>query len=443
MERDPLLIRPLGTFETGMDILERRGAGHMVRVIECDGVVDADRARLAVRAVVSRTPTLRTRFVRPTGEAAFFAFHDLDAPVTIVERHGPDDWMRELHGELNRRFDPDGALVRARIVTSGDAGGEIIVSCHHAVADGRSLQTLCHELVDEYERRCRDADGGATHEVHAPPGGSISPALDTLLPDWMSGERLQEMLDAFMEARASFFGGAPPATFANERGDNTEPSRTHVLHRQLPEATVTRIHDAAHDRGTTVNGALCAALLGGAAASGTVDVEQTFVLTSSIDLRPYLSRSVPLTDMGAYPGGTQATCVGVRKTEMWDLAHDITDQLHVGMERHEHLLSVLAQAEVNKVLESNGYEGGGFGGLCVVSNLGRLDPPTEAANLRPRAIHGGLPAHAFGTAYIYCFAVGHAGSLLVNLFYPHPEMSHATAEGVCEYMMNALTTAAR
>ncbi len=53
MERDPLLIRPLGTFETGMDILERRGAGHMVRVIECDGVVDADRARLAVQAVVA------------------------------------------------------------------------------------------------------------------------------------------------------------------------------------------------------------------------------------------------------------------------------------------------------------------------------------------------------------------------------------------------------
>lgn len=420
-------IRDLGALEFGVEMLERVGSGHIVRVIECDGRLDLASLEEALHDLVARMPLLRTRIVRPPDAMPYFAPNDARPAVSVEERRGPADWVAAFHQQLNTPFDEDGPLVRVQALTSDEEGAEILVSIHHSLCDGRSIQDFCTALVLQYERRL---GGGVLEPAETAAKRTVSPRADELLPTWLSGERLQELTNELMK-NPVFFSGEAPAGFADERGQATAPSVTHMHSYRVPADQLKGLGELARQSGTTVHGALTAALLLASAASGKVDVDKPFTLQHTMDLRPFLREPLDVDDMGMYASGVMTMSPDVPTTSFWELARDIRQQMDAAMERHEHLVTTALAAQII----SHNTEARKFPCMSLVSNIGRVDIPTEASSLQVRSIHGGTPVHGWGTSMLYCLAVGVPDGLLFNLFHPFPEMTDETATVIGDHML--------
>lgn len=420
-------IRELGALEFGMEMLERVGSGHIVRVIECDGRLDPTSLDAALQDLVARMPLLRTRIARPPDAMPFFTWNDARPSVSVEERRGPTDWVAAFHQQLNTPLDNDGPLVRVHALTSDGDGAEILVSMHHSLCDGRAIQDFCTELVLQYERRL----GGDVLELaETAAKRTVSPRADELLPTWLSGERLQELTEELL--KNPVFSEAAPARFVDERGQATAPSVTHMHSYRIPADQLNGLISLARQNGTTVHGALTSALLLASAASGKVEeVDKPFTLQHTMDLRPFLREPLDMDDMGMYSSGVMTSSSDVATTSFWELARDMRQLMDAAMERHEHLVTTALAAQII----SHNTEARKFPCMSLVSNLGRVDIPTEASSLRVRSIHGGTPVHGWGTSMLYCLAVGVPDGLLFNLFHPFPEMTDETATLIGDHML--------
>ncbi len=428
-EGDGRRLRPLGMGEMGLDVVETQmGSGHMVRMISFDGRVDAAVLERAVARTVARVPLLRCRIARPLGEPPFFERVDAAVPFTVVERDGDDDWHAAFEHELNTSLPADGeALVRCRLLASADPGGEIFLSVHHSVADGRSIQELCNRVVREYEAliggTASDDEGSGAATM------TIDPPADALLPEWMRGERLESMTAELRRTKPLYFGKVSPASFASERGTSTALPVTRVVHDEMSPEDLQTLRASARANGTTMTGALVASFLLAAIESGRVDVTDPPVVVNSVDLRPHLRQNVPLERMGEYGSGVSLVLPQVTSSTFWELAREVRAQNVACIDQHEHLLVLALMEELAKrAADLHRYPG-----LGQFANLGQVALP-ESPTLRVRSVHGGLPLHGYMSPLVYCFAVSVAGRLMLNLFYPYPEVSDETVSRLRDRM---------
>src|SRR5262249_15902822 len=131
-------------------------------VIALDGAIDWHVLQRALSEIVRRHEVLRTTIVAVNGVPmqAVAPPNDLDLPC--------DDWRRvpaaqrqrlyesARQDEANRPFDlARGPLVRARLVRLTHQDARLLLTVHHAVADGWSLEVLrreLHALLDAFPR---------------------------------------------------------------------------------------------------------------------------------------------------------------------------------------------------------------------------------------------------------------------------------------------------
>ncbi len=178
-------------------------AYHVPIALRLKGVLDRGALRAALDALVARHETLRTRFVMHDGVGVQeilpaqvgFALED----ETL--RGGTAEQLRELMREeahetfeLSRR-----PAVRGRLVELGDEEHVLLVTMHHIVTDGWSLNVLLKELGALY---------GAFHQGR----GNELPPLSIQYADYavwerkrLSGELLQRQARYWKEA----LSGAP------------------------------------------------------------------------------------------------------------------------------------------------------------------------------------------------------------------------------------------
>ncbi|WP_158839128.1 condensation domain-containing protein [Streptomyces sp. NRRL S-1022] len=148
------------------------------------GALDVAIMEAAVRNVTLRHEAVRTNFGRVDGE-----------PVQIIHRQPPRPvaWLRDISGipeasrddilrdladsEQHRRFDlARDSLVRLGIVRCSQDDFVLLLTVHHIIADGWSLDVLWRDLSEEYEMlSCGDVD-----RVRTPP---------PRLRDWVARER--------------------------------------------------------------------------------------------------------------------------------------------------------------------------------------------------------------------------------------------------------------
>lgn len=131
---------------------------------ELDGPLDTDVLRAASAALLRRNASLRSGF-----------WHDgLQVPVAVVARAVELPWDRHDLSALEpaaraveadrlaqrarlRRFDPSRPpLVRFAVIRLGPSVHRLVITAHHLVTDGWSLQLLLDELLELYARRGDD-----------------------------------------------------------------------------------------------------------------------------------------------------------------------------------------------------------------------------------------------------------------------------------------------
>ena len=422
-------LRELGGVEFLLDTMERQQtAGHLVRVIEFEGPVEPQLLDRAFRQLVARRPLFRARIDRPGGGRPVFVLDDgVDPEFSIVDRQSADQWIREFDEQLNTRISIDGdAPVRALLLASEEDGGEIIVSAAHSACDGRSLFAFCRDLIDEYDALRRG------DEAPRAPGG-FCPPLEALLPEWLTGERLEAMIDDFVTHTAAT-ANAPLVLFPYVSADSGTAATSHVMSYSLPAPETAELRRRAKANGTSVTGAIAAAEVQAIAELGRAAPDSAVVSAVTVDVRPHLRTPVPLENLGAYLGSIFTRHTDVEVMATWALAREVTTQLAAKLDRCDHLvMTVLGERFVDQFVSVDRPVGS-----VSLANLGPQDLSSETSVLRPRCIRGGAPLHMSRYPGPYCQAVTTSGVLWLTFIYVAPQMAHDVVRDFTESVVERL-----
>lgn len=170
--------RPLSLFERAL-YGDGSLPGNVVATACIEGRIDQAALLRALGQLQARHPLLRCLIVERDGRP-WFEMQPQPPPIAlrILSRHGDDGWMTTSDRELQRCFDGRSEPLARLIWLRGEDHSELVLVCHHAICDGRSLMTLLGELL-------RWSDG-SEHAVE--PRYSLAGFVD-LLPDSVRNDR--------------------------------------------------------------------------------------------------------------------------------------------------------------------------------------------------------------------------------------------------------------
>ncbi len=411
-------VRDLGASEYLVYLIHKHaGTTHLVRAIEFDGPVDPALMERAFRQMVDRRLILRAR-IPPTaeGEWPYYVLDDSTPPSFVVKpRQGPNHWAELFNEELNQRCGVDGdPPIRAQLLMSDEPGGELLLTCSHAFCDGRSLVRFCMQLLDEYEALVRGEDG----DPSILPSG-ISPEVGSLLP--FTPEEGKQLVADYLERAAKL---PIPKAWPFEWGDKDSPRQTKMFPLDLTVDEVSAMRANARDNGTTVLGALGAAMI---LATGDViqpSPEDHIVVTSTLDIRDRLRVPVAVDDMGIYAATINSRHFDLHKQSDWDHARDFKNQVTAGIERNDHYTFVFIGGEFVKQVTA---PSGDPMFTDTLASLGAMELRTEGTSLRPRTLRGALGLHHAAFAYTSINGIGINGAMAMTFVYPSPWVSEERA----------------
>lgn len=170
--------RPLTLFERAL-YGDGSLPGNVIATACIEGRIDQTALLRALAQLQARHPLLRCLIVERDGRP-WFEMQQQPPPIAlrVLGRNGDDGWMTTSARELRRCFDGRSEPLARLIWLRGEEHSELILVCHHAICDGRSLMTLLGELL-------RWSDG-SEHAVE--PRYSLAGFID-LLPDSVRADR--------------------------------------------------------------------------------------------------------------------------------------------------------------------------------------------------------------------------------------------------------------
>lgn len=223
--------RPLSAMEKRFWLLDRINATHLVLVAEVDGNATIERWRNAIDHVQSRHPLLNVA-VRLQSDGSI-VFVRQDAPIPIYKLSDRLNWEEYVAAELSTPFDTEVAPLLRIGLAASDNQTILIVTAHHATADGMSAVTIVRDIIA--------AINGAT---------LMRLQTASSLEDLMT-----EAPDETVAAARSDAGIGKLRSLNPERG-GTPPAIERI---EFSDRLTTRLRQYFNRAGTTVQGALCAA----------------------------------------------------------------------------------------------------------------------------------------------------------------------------------------
>ncbi len=126
--------------------------------LRVDGPLDLDAFRSALRLVVGRHESLRTRIDTADGQPVVSIATDLDAPLTVIDLSARSSADRDTEVarltalEAARPFDLSRPpLLRATLVRLGDTRHLLLLTMHHLASDAWSMDVLVRDVAAAYE----------------------------------------------------------------------------------------------------------------------------------------------------------------------------------------------------------------------------------------------------------------------------------------------------
>ncbi|WBB78081.1 hypothetical protein O7606_17730 [Micromonospora sp. WMMD882] len=324
-------------------------------------------------------------------------------PADTSEPGGADpaaaDWARRVdEHELVDRVDwRAGPLCRAVVLTRAadppdDETHDLLLTMPHCVADGTTVLSLLRQWID-LAARAHDATttagagGSAEPDRAARTGEPALPGCEAMFPRRYRGLlgtlRLRRLLlrDLYLVRRLR------PARVVPDRFVPFTERRTRLLARTLTGEQVEALVAACRREGTTVHGALAAAMVLAVATEAGRPASGHVTIGSPVTFRAALEPAVSAAAVGAYVA-TVPTFVGYRPgASLWQLARAISDDLTRRRRTGSHfaMVDLVGLSGPRSVRASGRFVGtmerSGPVNLCL-SNIGRYEFPDRVGPWR-------------------------------------------------------------
>lgn len=399
------VLRSLGIWEKLFWLYDRAHPLHFALTAQIQGEFTAAALKQSLASVQQRHPLLRVRIALDESERPWFVEDLAKIPLRVVQRESEQQWQRYVEQELSTPFVwAEAPLIRTVLLHSTDIS-ELIVLCHHAIADGLSALYLIRDILQ--------ALTNSDTSVQPLP---VLPAIEYLLPGKAA------------ENSASY----PP--FFIQLIPHEAPllqSCSCLCAGSLPAEITTQLISRCRQEQTSVHAAICAAFLIAITRQNRSEQPQTLKCISPISLRPYLTPAIQ-DNVGLYASGKQTLHTLTSNAKLWELAYFIKQTLSQEMAPNKIFAEVpdsekmppnLTPAIVRQIIREQ------FSRDLVVTNLGRLTFPLQFERLQLQAIYG--PAGIMGMENERVVGVTTVGEqLFFTLVCPESVMSSAAAENL-------------
>ena len=297
---------------------ESKSSGFTIKLIpylhaltaQIKGQFTVHQLQQALNLVQQRHPLLRVSIALDEAEHPWFVEHSACIPLRVVQRQSEQDWQREVEQEIATPFVWSQApLVRVVLVHESDGAfvSELIVTCHHSIADGISATYLIRDIL--LRIATPNAEGQSL---------SVPPSLEDL--------RLVKSAETISSLKPipKFRSDAFPVVQARQN------NRSSVSYGSLSPETTRLLIARCRQEQTSVHAAICAAFLLAVRHQNHSEQPQRINCGSPINLRPYLT-SVNHEDVSFCITAERTLHLLSSNTNLWDVARSVKDQLNQTM----------------------------------------------------------------------------------------------------------------
>ncbi|MEG4491337.1 phthiocerol/phthiodiolone dimycocerosyl transferase family protein [Microcoleus sp. D3_18_C4] len=307
------VCRPLGAWEKIFWLHDRAHPLHFALTAQIRGRFSVPQLQQALTLAQQRHPLLRVRIAVDEAEQPWFVEDSACIPLLVVARQSEQHWQREVEREIATAFDWSQApLVRVVLVHSSNGAelSELIVTCHHSIADGISVTYLIRDILQAIATPT--AFGQSL---------SVPPAREDLVP--VQAPETISLLKPMPKFRrmSGSFKVVQPARQNN---------RLYVSSGSLSPETTQSLMSRCRQEQTSVHAAICGAFLLAIRHQNHSEQSQNLTCTSSINLRPYLT-SVNQEDVSLCAVAERTFHLLRSDTNLWDLARSVKHQLNQSM----------------------------------------------------------------------------------------------------------------
>lgn len=307
--------RALGPTENIYFLLDKLYCLNFVVFAEIDGVLDAQRLAEALRQVQAQHPLLRARVTLVGGRHWFKPVPPGSHPIPI-ETGTLRNWRLQLATQLEIPFAGEAPL--ARFLVLGGRAGKCVAAMvfHHVIGDGRSGADVLVEVL-------RRAAGEAL-PLRIRPARASAQSLDLIEQQDLMGASLKKLGYWLNQGKSALkFAQQLPGFDMRVRTRR----RIEVVPFALPRRRALALREACRGQGSTVQGALGAALLLAINDEFPAAQARNLALNSLADLRGVLSGGLTQQDLGLYIATINTVHALAASPDFWALAADVTRQL--------------------------------------------------------------------------------------------------------------------
>ena len=435
MPETAMMNRKLGRFETAQAMTDDCSPFNVVVALNLENGPVLQRVRKALESLQSIHPCLRVRIIKSKKNYYFAPMRTKSLPFFTLKRDNPDMWIRVAEEELNTRIDREtGPLFRCTCLTcSGakeEAVTELIMTFHHAIADGPSGFHFLHQLLSMCTFRSQPSQSAGQE------AGMLKPPAEFFYPSRFKGisgflrviQFLHRQMADEIHYRFKNKGKAPLIHLH---------AKSQIFPRVLSEKLTKEIVRFSRNHCLTLNNILSIAQLRTIQQMLHEKKEMPYRLFIFPNLRPYLIPPASDTDMASYFSMLRITFNMSNKEDFQSMALRFQDQVQRNLGKGEKYLShFLSKSMMDWIIKKKDQRMG-HSALSYTgpTNLARIYGDTTLRSIHAFVSNLGLGPELCAQARLF------AGKIHLDFIYLDTDLDQATVASLADHMQCILENA--
>lgn len=424
--------RALSVTEQAMELLNRQnGSLNIVTISRIKGEIRKEILRQALDAIQSIHPLLNCRIVGTLERLEFTNHGTGKITLCVVSQGINDNWQDVVIEEANKTIDSSQVLLKCVLI---DKQSEIntsylITTVHHAISDGLSCISLQSEILKCYQIIA----SGDSIDIDCEPA---LPPLEELLPKWMKGKKGIDKGKWFLLKMKLKMLLHKPETLESEETVPIESRSCGMSHRFLEKELTQKLIELCRQEKTTVQGALCAAMLLTVANKISREKPRSIKVScrSFVDLRRRLEPPIKPENMGFLASFLTSLHQIKPRMSFWDLSRDITKNIELGLKRKDIFKPLMMFRKIVEYYIDNPDE---FSLTISVTNIGRVNIAQVYGDLEIEEISFVASNAIFGKIFTVATATFQE-KMILNFQASKPSLSQETIEMLATGVINCL-----
>jgi len=427
--------RELTPIEEGLEIVNQTGGTfNVVTISRIIGSLEERILRQALDIVQCRHPLLNSRIVNSFNSFRF-ATKAIQIPLRIVNHLDNQHWKEVVVAEMNLKIESHVGLARCVLIKPRNENNVnyLITILHHAISDGLSSVQLHSEILTYCQKI---AAGELINSVDSLPE---LPPIQKLLPESMQGWR-GVVKGIFLLLNLQFKQlWYQPKALDFEQCVPIESRRSGMVHRQLDKELTEKLVNFCKKENTTVQGAVCAALMFAAANKISGDKRKDVCLScwSYVNLRQRLRSLISENNLSMLVSSITSFHTLKVKTSFWDLAREVRQNLIAGLQS-DHLFSIMMMyKQIIKTLLAQPNQAPAS---VAVTNIGQVKIPKFYGEFELDQISF-LPAQGVFGGVVSAAVATFNSKMNLNFIFSLPSISQNSMEELADNVIACLKNA--